>query len=29
MKDILLLLVIVVVWFVVNKYILPKMGFST
>ncbi len=29
MKDILLLLIIVVVWFVVNKYILPKMGFST
>lgn len=29
MKDIFLLLIIVVVWFVVNKYILPKMGFST
>ncbi len=29
MKDILLLLAIVVIWFVVNKYILPKMGFST
>jgi hypothetical protein len=29
MKDILLLLIIVAVWFVLNKYILPKMGFST
>lgn len=29
MKDILLLLAIVIIWFVVNKYILPKMGFST
>jgi hypothetical protein len=29
MKDILLLLIILVVWFVVNKYVLPKMGVPT
>lgn len=29
MKDILLLLIILVVWFVANKYILPKMGVPT
>ncbi len=29
MKDILLLLIILVVWFVVNKYILPRLGIAT
>lgn len=29
MKDIFLLLIIVVVWFVANKYILPKLGIPT
>jgi hypothetical protein len=29
MKDIILLLIILVVWFVVNKYLLPKMGVPT
>lgn len=29
MKDIFLLLIILVVWFVVNKYLLPKMGVPT
>lgn len=29
MQDILLLLGIVVIWFVVNRYILPKMGIQT
>jgi len=29
MKDIFLLLLILVIWFVVNKYILPKMGVPT
>jgi len=29
MKDILLLIVILVIWFVVNKYVLPKMGIPT
>lgn len=29
MQDILLLVGIVVIWFVVNKYILPKMGVQT
>lgn len=29
MKDILLLLLIVVVWFVANKYILPRLGVPT
>jgi len=29
MKDIFLLLIILVIWFVVNKYILPKMGVPT
>ncbi len=29
MKDIFLLLLIIVVWFVLNKYILPRMGVPT
>jgi len=29
MKDIFLLLIILVVWFVVNKYILPRFGVAT
>jgi hypothetical protein len=29
MKDIILLLIILVVWFVVNKYLLPRMGVPT
>jgi hypothetical protein len=29
MKDIFLLLIILVIWFVVNKYVLPKMGVPT
>ena len=29
MKDILIILVIVGVWFVLQKYILPKLGIST
>jgi len=29
MKDILLLLVVLVVWFVVNKYLLPRLGVPT
>jgi hypothetical protein len=29
MKDIFLLLLILVIWFVVNKYLLPKMGVPT
>lgn len=29
MKDIFLLLIILVVWFVVNKYVLPRMGVAT
>jgi len=29
MKDILLLLGIVVIWFVVNRYILPRFGVQT
>ncbi len=29
MKDIFLLLLILVVWFVVNKYILPRLGVHT
>lgn len=29
MKDIFLLLAILVIWFVVNRYILPKMGVPT
>ena len=29
MKDILLLLIILVVWFVMNKYILPRLGVPT
>lgn len=29
MKDLLLILALVVIWFVVNRYILPKMGIQT
>jgi hypothetical protein len=29
MKDILIVIAIVVVWFVLNRYILPKMGVQT
>jgi hypothetical protein len=29
MKDILFLIAIVVIWFVLNRYILPKMGIQT
>ena len=29
MKDILFILAIVVIWFVVNRYILPRMGIQT
>lgn len=29
MKDVLLLLGIVVIWFVVNRYVLPRLGVQT
>jgi hypothetical protein len=29
MKDILIVLAIVVAWFVLQKYVLPKLGIST
>jgi hypothetical protein len=29
MQDMLLLLLIVVIWFVVNRYLLPRMGVPT
>ncbi len=29
MKDVLLLIGIVVIWFVVNRYILPRLGVQT
>ena len=29
MKDILIILAIAVVWFVLNRYILPRMGVQT
>ena len=29
MKDLLIIIGIVVVWFVLNRYILPKMGVQT
>lgn len=29
MKDILIMLAIIVVWFVLNRFILPKMGVQT
>jgi hypothetical protein len=29
MKDILIVVALVVVWFVLNRYILPKMGVQT
>lgn len=29
MKDILIVIAIIIVWFVLNRYILPKMGIQT
>ena len=29
MQDILILLGVIVIWFVVNKYVLPRMGIQT
>jgi hypothetical protein len=29
MKDILVMAAIIVIWFVLNRYILPKMGVKT
>lgn len=29
MKDILIVIAIIAVWFVLNRYILPKMGIQT
>jgi hypothetical protein len=29
MKDILIIIAIAVIWFVLNRYILPKMGVQT
>lgn len=29
MKDLLIIVALVVVWFVINRYILPKMGIQT
>ena len=29
MKDIIIMIAIVVIWFVLNRYILPKMGIHT
>lgn len=29
MKDLLIIIACVVIWFVVNRYILPKMGIQT
>ena len=29
MKDLLFIIAIVVIWFVLNRYILPKMGVQT
>lgn len=29
MKDILIVIAIIAVWFVLNRYILPKMGVQT
>ena len=29
MRDILLLIGVVVIWFVVNRYVLPRMGIQT
>jgi len=29
MKDILIIIAIVAIWFVLNRYILPKMGVQT
>jgi hypothetical protein len=29
MKDILIIIAIIAIWFVLNRYILPKMGVQT
>jgi hypothetical protein len=29
MKDLLLVIAVVVIWYVLNRYILPKMGVQT
>jgi hypothetical protein len=29
MKDLFIIIAIVVIWFVINRYILPKMGIQT
>jgi len=29
MKDLLIIIAIVVIWFVLNRYILPRMGVQT
>lgn len=29
MKDLFIIIAIVVIWFVLNRYILPKMGIQT
>lgn len=29
MKDLLFIILIVVVWFVLNRYVLPRLGVST
>jgi len=29
MKDILIIIAVAIVWFVLNRYILPKMGVQT
>lgn len=29
MRDILMLIGVVVIWFVVNRYVLPRMGIQT
>lgn len=29
MKDVLLVIGIVVIWFVINRYVLPRMGVQT
>jgi hypothetical protein len=29
MKDVVIMIAVVVIWFVLNRYILPKMGIRT
>jgi hypothetical protein len=29
MKDVVIMIAVVVIWFVLNRYILPKMGIQT